>query len=78
LCTQVQGFEKVCLSRAVRAGDKHDPGLELDLEARVRAKVPESDVADDQPASRMGMIRYQKLSSGETIRPGLSGLINLS
>ena len=31
-----------------------------------------------QSGSRIGMIRYEKLSSGETIRPGRSGLISLS
>jgi len=79
----VECLEEVGLAGAVRAGDEDDPGLERELEPRIRAEVPERDRADDQaglaqPASRIGMIRYQKLSSGDTMRPGRSGLMSLS
>ena len=66
------------LPGAVRTVEKDDSRLELELERGVRTEVAERDVADDQPARRMGMIRYQKLSSGEAMRPGRSGLMSLS
>ena len=74
----VKGFEQVRLPGTVRPGDEHQPRLETELEACVRAKVAERDLADDQPGSRIGMIRYQKSSSGEEITAGRSGLISLS
>jgi len=74
----MESLEQVRLPGSVRPRDEHDSGFELQLEPGVRAEVPERDLADDQPASRIGMIRYQKLSSGDTIRPGRRGLISLS
>ena len=74
----VETLEKVCLPRAVRTMNEHDTRLELELQAGVRTKVPERDLADDQPASRIGMIRYQKLSSGDTMSPGRRRLMSLS
>ena len=38
---QVDGLEEVRLAGAVRAGDEHEPGLERELEAFVRADVAE-------------------------------------
>ena len=78
LRTDVESLEQVRLSCSVRAVQKHDSRLEAKLQAGVRAEVPERDLADDQPASRIGMIRYQKLSSGEAIRPGRRRLMSLN
>ena len=73
----MERLEQVRLAGPVRARDEHDPRLEGELEAWVRAEVAERDLADDKTAgiwrqsgSRIGMIRYEKLSSGETMRPG--------
>ena len=58
--------------------EQDDPGLEAQLERGVGTKVAERDVADDQPASRMGMIRYQKLSFRERDEAGRSRLMSFS
>ncbi|MBM2822048.1 MAG: hypothetical protein HW413_794 [Thermoleophilia bacterium] len=60
----MKSLEKVRLAGSVGAVKQYDTGFEPKLETGVRAEVPERDLADDQPASRIGMIRYQKLSSG--------------
>ena len=77
LRTHVERLEQIRLAGAVRAVEKHDPGLQAQLERGVRTEVAKRDVADDQPASRMGMIRYEKLSSGAAMRPGRSRLMSL-
>ena len=74
----VQRLEEVRLPGTVRPVQQDDTRHELELERRVRAEVAERDLADDQPARRMGMIRYQKLSSGAAMRPGRRRLISLS
>jgi len=74
----MERLEQIRLADTVRSMHQHDPRLELQLEARVRAEVAKRDLADDQPARRMGMIRYQKLSSGEVMSPGRNGLMSLS
>jgi hypothetical protein len=71
-------LEEVRLPGAVRAIEEDDAWLESQLERGIRAEVAERDLADDQPASRMGMIRYQKLSSGAEIKPGRRRLMSLS
>jgi hypothetical protein len=58
LRAHVQGFQKVRLAGAVRTHDEHEPGLEAELEACVRAVVAERDLGDDQPGSLIGMSRY--------------------
>jgi len=78
LRSHVKRLEKVRLPGTVGTVKKYDTGLESKLQAGVRAEVPERDLANDQPASRIGMIRYQKLSSGEAMRPGRKRLISLS
>jgi hypothetical protein len=55
----MQRLEEVRLAGAVRTDDEHEPRLQLELELRVRADVPERDRLNDQPAKRIGMIRYQ-------------------
>ena len=74
----MQSLQKVRLPGSVRAVQQHDSGLKLELQTWVRAKVSERYVADDQPASRIGMIRYQKLSSGDAMSPGRKRLMSLS
>ena len=46
----MERFEQVRLARPVGARDEHDSGLQGELETRVRAEVPEGDLADDQAA----------------------------
>jgi hypothetical protein len=50
-------LEQVRLADAVRAGHQDEPRRKVELEPGVGAKVAKRDVADDQPASRIGMIR---------------------
>jgi hypothetical protein len=54
----VERLEEVRLARAVVAHDEHEPRPEIEVERRVGAIVPKRDVLDDQPARRIGMIRY--------------------
>ncbi|MDQ3994291.1 MAG: hypothetical protein M3265_05810, partial [Actinomycetota bacterium] len=58
----VQGLEEIRLPDAVRAGHEDEPGLEDELERCIGAEIAERDVVDDQPARRIGMIRYRKSS----------------
>ncbi len=81
----VHRLEQVRLPGAVRARDEDEPRLERELEPWVRADVAERDLlhdqlwrSHDQPASRIGMIRYQKASPSALIRPGRSGLMSFS
>ena len=53
----VQRLEQVRLPGAVRPDHQHEPRLEREVERGVRAKAPERDPRDDQPASLIGMIR---------------------
>ena len=90
LSADVKRLEQVRLPGAVRAGHENDPRLEGELELRIGAEVSERGVSDDQPSvgrrqsastqsgSRIGMIRYQKLSSGDDSNPGRSGLMSWS
>jgi hypothetical protein len=55
---EVQGLEQVRLAGAVLADDEDEARLQGQVEGGVRAVVPERDLLDDQPARRMGMIRY--------------------
>ena len=55
----MQRLEQVRLPGAVPARDEDEPRLETELEPRVGAVVAERDLPDDQPASLIGMIRYQ-------------------
>src|SRR5207237_3786026 len=66
----VQRLEQVRLPRTVRPHDEHEPRLEPEVESRVRAVVAKRDRLDDQPASRIGMMRYVKSSPGEVITAG--------
>jgi len=54
----MQRLEQVRLADAVVADDEHDPAAKGEVECGVGAVVPKRDVCDDQPASRIGMIRY--------------------
>ena len=54
----MQRLEQVRLPRAVFPDKEHDPRREIEVEGCIRPVVPERDVLDDQPASRIGMIRY--------------------
>jgi hypothetical protein len=53
----MERLEQVRLADTVRARHEHEAGIERELEALVRAEVGECDLVDDQPASRIGMIR---------------------
>ena len=77
LRADVQRLEEVRLAGAVRPRDENEPRLERELEPGIRPEVAERDLGDDQPASLIGMIRYQnESSSADVIRPGRSGLIS--
>src|SRR5581483_6061716 len=78
LGADVKRLEQVRLAGAVRADGQDETRTQRQLEARVRAEVRERDRGDDQPASRIGMIRYQKSSAGPWISPGRSGSISRS
>jgi len=78
LRADVKSLEEIRLASSIRAVQQHDARLELKLQTRVRAEVPERDLADDQRESRIGMIRYQKLSSGDVMSPGRKRLMSLS
>jgi hypothetical protein len=54
----VQGLEQVRLADAVPPDDEYDAGCEVEVELRVRPVLAERYAADDQPARRIGMIRY--------------------
>jgi hypothetical protein len=58
LCGDVQRLEQVRFADTVRPDDEDDARLERELQRCVRAVVAERDPVDDQPASRIGMIRY--------------------
>ena len=70
LRADVQRLEQVRLAGAVRAHGENEPGLERQLQTRVRPEVREEYRGDDQPARRIGMIRYQKSSSGALQQSG--------
>ena len=57
LRADVQRLEQVRLPGPVLSDDQDDSRVEVEVERRVGAVVPERDVPDDQPASRIGMIR---------------------
>ena len=78
LRADVQRLEQVRLAGAVLTDREHDPRLQIQLERGVGAIVAERERPNDQPARRIGMIRYEKLSASERIRPGRSGLISRS
>ena len=55
---EVERLEQVGLADAVAADDEHDPWCEVEVERRVRPVLTERYAIDDQPARRIGMIRY--------------------
>jgi hypothetical protein len=55
---EVERLEQVRLADAVAADDENDPGREVEVERRVRPIPAERYAIDDQPARRIGMIRY--------------------
>jgi hypothetical protein len=54
----VNRLQEVGLADTVLSDHNDEPGYQVELERGVRAKVAEGDVLDDQPARRIGMIRY--------------------
>jgi hypothetical protein len=76
LRADVQCLQEVRLPRAVSPGYEDQPGPERKLEPGVRPELAERDLVDDQPARRIGMIRYQKLSPSAVSKPGRSGLMS--
>jgi hypothetical protein len=54
----MERFEQVRLADPVSADDEDDPGREVEVERRVRPVLAERYAIDDQPARRIGMIRY--------------------
>ncbi len=54
----VQRLEQVRLAGAVSTHHEDDPLREVEVERRVRPVLTERYVIADQPASRIGMIRY--------------------
>jgi hypothetical protein len=57
LRADVERLEEVRLAGPVLADHEDDSGCQREVEGRIRAEVSERDVGDDQPASRIGMIR---------------------
>jgi hypothetical protein len=55
---EVQRLEQVRLAGAVPADDEDDARDEVEVERRVRPVLAERYAIDDQPARRIGMIRY--------------------
>jgi hypothetical protein len=53
----MKALEQVRLPGSVRPHRQHETAAERELEQRVRPVVPERQLADDQPASLIGMIR---------------------
>ena len=51
-------LEQVCLADTVSADNQNDPGREAKVERRIRPVPAERYAIDDQPARRIGMIRY--------------------
>jgi hypothetical protein len=54
----VERLEEVRLADTVPADDEHHPRREVEVERRVRPVLAERYAIDDQPARRIGMIRY--------------------
>jgi hypothetical protein len=54
----VKRLEEVRLAGPVLSHDEHDARFEAEVERGIRAVATERDVPGDQPASRIGMIRY--------------------
>jgi hypothetical protein len=54
----MQRLEQVRLAGAVPPDDEDDPGRKVEVERRVRPVLTERYAIDDQPARRIGMIRY--------------------
>jgi hypothetical protein len=57
LCADMQRLEQVRLAGAVRPDRENDPVRERQVERRVRPVLTERQLVD-QPARRIGMIRY--------------------
>jgi hypothetical protein len=55
---EVERLEQIRLADAVATDDEYDPGREVEVERRVRPIPAERYAIDDQPARRIGMIRY--------------------
>jgi hypothetical protein len=55
---EVERLEQVGLADAVSTDDEDDPRREFEVERRVRPIPTERYAIDDQPARRIGMIRY--------------------
>jgi hypothetical protein len=53
----MERLEQVRLADPVLPDREHEAGRERELERRVRAVVAKREPGDDQPASRIGMIR---------------------
>ena len=62
----------------LRPVTRTNPGSKLELQPGIRPEVAKRDLGDDQPASLIGMIRYQNESSEEVISPGRSGLMSFN
>jgi hypothetical protein len=58
LCGDVQRLEQVRLAGTVPTDDEDDAGGEREVERRVRPVLAKRYALDDQPARRIGMIRY--------------------
>ena len=54
----VQAFEQIRFPRAVLTHNQDESGRKFEVECRVRTEATERESADDQPASRIGMMRY--------------------
>jgi hypothetical protein len=54
----VQCLEQVRLAGAVPADNENDAALDCEVELRIRPVLTERYVIADQPARRIGMIRY--------------------
>ena len=72
----MEALEQIRLAGAVRSDRQDEPLTQAELEARVRAVVAERELLDDQPARRIGMIRYEKSSPSPWMTAGRSGLMS--
>ena len=59
LRADMECLEQIRLAGTVRPDDEREPRLQAELEPGIRAEVAKRDRRDDQPASRIGMIRYE-------------------
>ena len=66
----MHGFDQVGFPSHIGSYNQHKAALEFQLELLIRAEIPQPELANAQPARRIGMIMYQKLSPSARKSPG--------